>query len=116
MISGLLRTGVSLALLALLVWWLDASALLDRLAGFDPRWALVAVAISLPQIVLLAFRWKFTAGRLGLDLPFGVAVREYYIATFSIRFFPAASWGTSRARGATGARKRSAAWDPPPGP
>ena len=116
MIPGLLRAGVSLALLALLAWWLDAGVLLDRLAAIDPRWALLAVAISLPQIALLAFRWRFTAGRLGLDLPFGTALRSTISRSSSIRFFPAPSWGTSRARGATGARDRSTAWDPPPGP
>ena len=93
MIPGLLRTGVSFALLALLAWWLDASALLDRLAGFDPRWALVAVAISFPQIALLAFRWRFTAGRLGLDLPFGAALREYYLATFLNQVLPGGVMG-----------------------
>ena len=93
MIPGLLRSGVSFALLALLAWWLDASAVLDRLAGFDPRWALVAVAISLPQIALLAFRWRFTAGRLGLDLPFGAALREYYLATFLNQVLPGGVMG-----------------------
>ena len=93
MISGLLRTGVSLALLALLVWWLDAGALLDRLAGFDPRWALAALAISLPQVALLAFRWRFTAGRLGLDLPFGAALREYYLALFLNQGLPGGVMG-----------------------
>ena len=88
MIPGLLRTGVSLTLLALLAWWLDADALLERLVRFDPRWALVAIAISLPQVALLAFRWRFTAGRLGLDLPFGAALREYYLANFLNQVLP----------------------------
>ncbi len=90
---SLFRVGVSLALLALLAWWLDAGAILDRLVGFDRRWALVAVAISLPQIALLAFRWRFTAGRLGLDLPFGVALREYYLAVFLNQVLPGAVMG-----------------------
>ena len=93
MISGLLRTGVSLTLLALLAWWLDAGALLDRLSGFDPRWALVAIAISFAQFALLAFRWRFTAGRLGLDLPFGTALREYYLATFLNQVLPGGIMG-----------------------
>ncbi len=93
MIPGLLRTGVSLTLLALLAWWLDADVLLERLVRFDPRWALAAVAISLPQIALLAFRWRFTAGRLGLDLPFGVALREYYLANFLNQVLPGGVMG-----------------------
>ena len=83
-----LRVAVSLALLATLAWWLDVGALIDRLAGFDLRWALVGVAISLPQIGLLAFRWRFTAARLGLDLPFGAALREYYLALFLNQVLP----------------------------
>ena len=116
MIRSLLHTGVSLTLLALLAWWLDAGALFDRLSGFDPRWALVAIAISLAQITLLAFRWRFTAGRLGLDLPFGAALRSTTSRPSSIRFFPAASWGTCLALGATGVLHLSVASDPPPGP
>ena len=93
MIPSLFRVGVSLTLLALLAWWLDASAILNRLAGFDGRWALVAVAISFPQIALLAFRWRFTAGRIGLDLSFGVALREYYLAIFLNQVLPGAVMG-----------------------
>ena len=93
MIPGPFRAVVSLALLALLGWWLDAGALLDRLAGFDPRWALVGIAISLPQVALLAFRWRFTARRLGLDLPFGVALREYYLSTFLNQVLPGGVMG-----------------------
>ena len=111
MIRGLVHAGVSLALLALLAWWLDASALLDGLAGFDPRWALLGVAISLPQVALLAFRWRFTAGRLGLELPFGTAVREYYLALFLNQVLPGGVMGMSRACGGMGA-----AWGPPPSP
>lgn len=106
---GLVRAGVSLALLALLVWWLDTSVLLDRLTEFDPRWAAAAVAISLPQIGLLAFRWRFTAGRLGLDLPFGTALREYYLALFLNQVLPGGVLGdVSRAwrHGLSGPERR----------
>ena len=91
--SHLLRTAVSVALLAMLAWWLDASALIDRLAGFDPRWALVGITISLPQIALLTFRWRFTAARLGLDLPFGGALKEYYLALFLNQVLPGGVMG-----------------------
>jgi len=92
-ISSLFRIALSLALLALLAWWLDTGAVLGRLAGFDGRWALVGIAISLPQIALLAFRWRFTAGRLGLDLPFGHALREYYLTIFLNQVLPGAVIG-----------------------
>jgi len=92
-ITGLVRTGMSLTLLAVLVWWLDTGALIGRLAEFDPRWALAAVVISLPQILLLAFRWRFTAARFGLDLSFGTALREYYLATFLNQVLPGGVMG-----------------------
>ena len=109
MTSGLVRTGVSLTLLAVLVWWLDAGALMGRLAEFDPRWALAALVISLPQILLLAFRWRFTAGRLGLDLSFRTALWEYYLATFLNQVLPGGVMGdVSRAlrHGHTGSEGR----------
>lgn len=111
MIRGLVHAGVSLALLALLAWWLDASALLDGLAGFDPRWALLGVAISLPQVALLASQWRFTTGRLGLELPLGTAAREYYLALFLDQVLLGGVMGMSRACGGMGA-----AWGPPPSP
>jgi uncharacterized membrane protein YbhN (UPF0104 family) len=108
-ISGVVRTGVSLSLLAVLAWVLDAGALLDRIAGFDARWALLAIAISLPQVLILAFRWQFTAARLGLHLPFGTAVREYYLAIFLNQVLPGGVVGdVSRAwrHGQAGSERR----------
>jgi hypothetical protein len=77
-IPRVVRAGVSLSLLAVLAWVLDAGALLDRLAGFDARWALLAIAISLPQVVILACRSA---------PPYGSTISRF----FSIRFFRAVS-------------------------
>ena len=76
------RFAISAGLLGGLAWLLDADALVRRLIDLDPFWVVVGLAISLPQMALLALRWRLTAGRLGLDLPFGTALREYYLATF----------------------------------
>ena len=53
-----------------MVWWLDAGALLDRLAGFDPRWVPAALALAVCGVAVaalaafLAFRRRPRAGPL----------------------------------------------------
>ena len=82
------RLAVSLALLMALGWWLDGQVILAQLRRLDTRWVGAAVAVSVLQIVTSAWRWRFTAGRLGLALPFGRAVREYYLAMFLNQLLP----------------------------
>lgn len=89
----LLRVVVSLGLLALVAWRLDAGDIGRRLAHLDPRWAAAALLLSVPQVALAAWRWRFTAGRLGIDLPFGEALREYYLAIFLNQVLPGGVMG-----------------------
>lgn len=89
----LLRALVSVGLLALLAWLLDARALGLKLLAMRPLWALVALAISVPQVALSAYRWRLTAARLGLSLPFRTALSEYYLATFLNQVLPGAVMG-----------------------
>jgi uncharacterized membrane protein YbhN (UPF0104 family) len=88
-----LRVAVSAALLALVIWLIEGDALLARLTDLEPIWVLIALAISLPQMALLAFRWRLTAGRLGLELRFGNALSEYYLATFLNQLLPGGVMG-----------------------
>ena len=83
-----LRAAVSLALLAGLAMWLDAGAVLSRLASMRPSWVLAALAVSVVQVAVLAWRWSFTARRLGVDLPWPVAWREYYLSIFLNQVLP----------------------------
>ncbi len=83
-----LRAAVSLALLAGLAVWLDAGAVLSRLASMRPSWVLAALAVSVVQVAVLAWRWSFTARRLGVDLPWPVAWREYYLSIFLNQVLP----------------------------
>lgn len=83
-----LRTVVSLSLLALLAIWLDLGALLDQLRAVEAQWLVAALALAVAQVTVSAWRWRFTAQRLGLRLPLGVAVREYYLATFLNQVLP----------------------------
>ena len=83
-----LRASVSIGLLLGLAWWLDLETLVSRLAEMRPEWVLLAVGISVAQVVVLAWRWRFTAGRLGVDLSFAVAWREYYLSIFLNQVLP----------------------------
>jgi uncharacterized membrane protein YbhN (UPF0104 family) len=67
--------------LLLLLWRLVESDQALRLLGSaNPIWLIASfVAISL-QTVLSAFRWRLTAGQLGLSMTRGTALKEYYLA------------------------------------
>ncbi len=83
-----LRMTVSLGLLALLLTQVDAGAVAARLAALDARWLLPILALTVLQVIASAWRWRFTAARLGLALPLGTAIREYYLATFANQVLP----------------------------
>ena len=82
------RAAVSLGLLAGLAVWLDAGAVATRLASMRPAWVLAALALSVVQVAVLAWRWSFTARRLGVGLPWPVAWREYYLSIFLNQVLP----------------------------
>lgn len=85
---ALARAALSLGLLAALWFLVDGPAVLARLAAPEPLWILAALALSLPQHLLSAARWSFTAGRLGARLGFRQAVADYYLASFLNQLLP----------------------------
>ena len=91
--NRLLRIVVSIALLLGLVWLLDTGDIARRLLHLRVGWVVLALAISVPQVALSAYRWRFTAHRLGIDLPFKEALREYYLATFLNQVLPGGVMG-----------------------
>lgn len=88
-----LRLAMTLALLGVLAWRLDTGQLLDRLATLSPGWALLAVAIGVPQVVLSAWRWRMTSQQIGIPLGWTTAIREYYLATFLNQVLPGGVMG-----------------------
>ena len=84
----LLQAGVSLSLLLTLVWFLDAGEVVSRLGQMRAGWVWLAVALSVLQFAVSAWRWRFTAGRLGIHLPFVEALREYYLSAFLNQILP----------------------------
>jgi uncharacterized membrane protein YbhN (UPF0104 family) len=75
-------------ILAALALTLDLDVVLDRLGTLEARWALAALGLGVVQTAVLAWRWRYTAGRLGLDLPFTTALKEYYLAVFLNQVLP----------------------------
>ena len=82
------RLCASVGLLIALARWLEVDEIVERLARMQPSWVGHALAISVVQVVASAWRWRFTAGRLGIELPFSTAVREYYLAMFLNQVIP----------------------------
>ena len=74
-----------MACLVLLVfaWQVAGGAeLLALLPETQPLWLLGALAMTLPMQCLSAWRWRYTARRLGVPLPFRRALAEDYVASF----------------------------------
>lgn len=83
-----IRLVVSLGLLILLARWLDVGQIAERLRSMQASWVALALLLSVIQVVASAWRWRFTARRLGIELPFLVALREYYLAMFINQVIP----------------------------
>lgn len=79
---------MSVVLLIVLAVVLEPREVLARLSGLRPEWIAGALAVSVAQVVVSAWRWRYTAGRLGIALPLRVAVAEYYLATFLNQVLP----------------------------
>jgi uncharacterized membrane protein YbhN (UPF0104 family) len=69
-------------ILALLLWRLGTSAFLDGLRVIDGGTLLIAFGIGALTTVFSAWRWCLVARGLGIRLPLGAAVADYYRALF----------------------------------
>lgn len=83
-----LRVVGTLSLLALTAFWVDVDAVVNALRRAEPLPLVVALALSVPLVLVLAGRWSFTARRMGVDIPFSVAVAEYYVSTLLNKVLP----------------------------
>ncbi|CAL9395938.1 hypothetical protein SUDANB178_01342 [Streptomyces sp. enrichment culture] len=77
-LGGLVGAG----LLGVLLWRLGTGPLLDGLGRIDGGTVLLAVGIGVVTTVCSAWRWQSVAAGLGLRLPLGPAVADYYRALF----------------------------------
>ncbi|MGW9553345.1 lysylphosphatidylglycerol synthase transmembrane domain-containing protein [Nocardiopsis sp. NPDC055551] len=74
------RPLIGAALLAALVWWYPVEAFTDAFTSLDGRTVCAALAIGLVTTVLCAARWILVARGVGLRLPWGRAIGDYYRA------------------------------------
>lgn len=102
-----LRLLVGLGILAALLWWHSTGAFVAALHAVDARAVVAALAVGLATTVLSAARWRLVAGRLGLNLPMGEAVADYYRAQFLNAVLPAGILGDVH-RAASHARRSGA--------
>jgi uncharacterized membrane protein YbhN (UPF0104 family) len=105
-----LKWSLTALLLATVFHLVDGQALAMQVRQLQLWPMLLALPISVMQIALSAWRWRYTAARLALPLSLAGAIREYYLATFLNQVLPGGvlsdanrAWrhgGDRRARGA----------------
>ncbi|MDA1092649.1 MAG: lysylphosphatidylglycerol synthase transmembrane domain-containing protein [Acidobacteria bacterium] len=109
---GAWRALFTVALLVGLAWWFDLEDVVGRLLAMRVGWVATALGLSVIQVAVLAWRWCFTARRLGVTLSFGEAWREYYLSIFLNQVLPGGVVGDvsrawRQARGAAGGQDRA---------
>ncbi|EHS53124.1 hypothetical protein PDO_4422 [Rhizobium sp. PDO1-076] len=80
--------GAGLLLLALLTLAVDPAGVIEALDKVSPGYVVAAVLVVEVQVVLSALRWRFTAARLGHQIPVLAAVREYYVGSVLDQILP----------------------------
>ncbi|MES1933419.1 hypothetical protein T35B1_12457 [Salinisphaera shabanensis T35B1] len=83
-----LRALFTAALLGTIVWRIDLTALASQFQDLDYKRLAAALVLTVPQVVISAWRWRLTARCVGLRLTLGAAIREYYLATFLNQVLP----------------------------
>lgn len=82
------RVVVSVGLLWLVARYVDVGGVLARLSDLSPMWVALGLGVSVLQVGALAWRWRYTAARLGIDLPLGDAFAEYYFGILINQLVP----------------------------
>ncbi|MFF1277589.1 YbhN family protein, partial [Streptomyces marokkonensis] len=77
-----LCTVAGAAILAVLFWRLGTGAFLDGLRRIDGATLLAALGIGAVTTAFSAWRWALVARGIGIRLPLGAAVADYYRALF----------------------------------
>lgn len=90
---GWLKLAVGVAIVGALMWKVGANGFVDGVRVLEARDVFAALGIGLTTTVLCAWRWCLVARRLGLRLPLGKAVADYYRALFLNGVLPAGVLG-----------------------
>lgn len=86
--SGVLRALAGLALLAAALWRVDRASLIARLSQLQVGYVLLGALISLPQLGLLALRWRLASRSLGQPLAPREALRDYALGLVLNQLLP----------------------------
>ncbi|AJY48093.1 hypothetical protein TM49_09870 [Martelella endophytica] len=109
----MLTVAFCVAIIAALVTVVDPADVVAAFENVSLGPVLTGLAIVQLQVVLSALRWRFTADRLGQTIPAGLAIREYYIASFVNQILPGGMAGDAirayRARAEDGWKRPAAA-------
>ena len=90
-----LRWSVSLGLLGLIIFH-HGDTLDGILAETQLRWIALALLISIAQVLLSAWRWRYTALRLETALGLRTAIGEYYLAMLVNQLLPGGVLGDAQ--------------------
>jgi uncharacterized membrane protein YbhN (UPF0104 family) len=82
------RLAATVAAAAGLAWLVDPRTVLARLSHLQPAWTLGFLLLSLPFYLLQAWRWHFTAARLGAPFGFRRAWLDYYLSALLNQVMP----------------------------
>jgi len=83
-----LKWPFSLAVLGLVLVLIEPQSVWAQAQALQPVWLALALAVTVLQTLLSAWRWRFTAARLGLNLSWRQAVGDYYLASFANQTLP----------------------------
>ena len=110
--SSAARWLFSLTVLGAVLVWAEPHRIAAQIKSFHPGWLLLALIVTVVQTALSAWRWRFTAGRLGLPLSWRRTLGDYYLACFANQSLPGGVLGDAwRAqRHARSSGRQGAAW------
>ena len=111
--TGVARFSVGAALVVLLLWRSNASAVLDTIKTADTTDVILGVLAVLTSVVVGAFRWRPFLEELDLSLPVWPAIQLTLVGSFFNAFLPTGFGGDAykafRFRGEPGALSRAGA-------
>lgn len=99
----LLRVGITVALIAVVMWRLDWETLAAKFAAFDPAWTTLAFVTVFAAVALSAWKWGLILRWRGHALPYVRLLRHYFVGLFFNNVLPTTvggdavrAWETTR--------------------
>ena len=86
--SLFLRAAVTLALIVLILRWVDSRAVLATLARADPGWLACIAALALADRYLMSYKWALLLRGRDVAMSNGEAFRIYLASVFAGTFLP----------------------------